>query len=652
MNKYVFILEDEKKFQKEITDAILNTNSQIRIRIFESLEAFSNWIKVLIEKGAPAINLAGKSIEGQPEPAESQDGGSLLLLVSKEEFLGSHQMELLKKTHQLFLRKGLCTEQEPTSFVLTSFDHSQFDIKLVEGRLINNVIMKPFDQLILQQHLCFAMSGHHPPSAYTIQNMKMDAVVEMLKDVQVESLSEVGFITRSQREIPVGHLAKYYSDIFKSASTRSVLARSHQVAPHPKYQGEYLCSFVFYGIEEGQRIDIASRILGKGLPREGHSWILPCSEKGFHLVMIDGEDFTEELRVVYTEEVMNGHFYPYSRVEDFLYDLDPAERLLKQKGIKAVPVDAGMKLIFDEDGQKILKTDPELTPGQHLLGFKLDELRAIKLIDLIDGNAAKNIFQKFLSGDTVYPQEERIFSIHRNQQEYIFKVDHQEIKELPYKQRVNELLLREVSDVEKLNLWKKKSSLPQHIDAVLVRDHHYEADVPRWQKVQEALQRRQKTACKIFLNAYKKKTEKNLRDFENHFLNIFFRSKEKLYLIHQLSVYFSNMKLKTNYEIETITHPQVIEVGNPIHVKELSEAGLVLEYNRAIDLGEFRKFVLWRPEETDMPTFLAICNYFEENKSKKGFFSNHFVFYGLNDSYLKHLRLWLLNNYIQNKEKE
>ena len=80
----------------------------------------------------------------------------------------SECISLLKKTKDLFVERKICTVEDPTAFVLTVFDDPGFKIKQLENRILNNVIFKPFDRLILIQHLTNAIDGRHPPSKYTI----------------------------------------------------------------------------------------------------------------------------------------------------------------------------------------------------------------------------------------------------------------------------------------------------------------------------------------------------------------------------------------------------------------------------------------------------------------------------------------------------
>jgi hypothetical protein len=60
--------------------------------------------------------------------------------------------------------------------------------------------------------------------------------------------------------------------------------------------------------------------------------------------------------------------------------------------------------------------------------------------------------------------------------------------------------------------------------------------------------------------------------------------------------------------------------------------------------------VLWQPYEIGSPELLATCNFVEENKGEKGVFNCHFVFFGIGDQFLKHIRIWIRDNYVLSKE--
>ena len=94
-----------------------------------------------------------------------------------------------------------------------------------------------------------------------------------------------------------------------------------------------------------------------------------------------------------------------------------------------------------------------------------------------------------------------------------------------------------------------------------------------------------------------------------------------------------------------------VEVGNTVQVTEMSEAGLVMTYYRPITIGTFRRFVLWLPMEIGHPVMLAACNFHKENEVDKTF-ENHFVFFGTQDHFLLHIRVWIRDNYVLSKQNE
>ena len=67
-------------------------------------------------------------------------------------------------------------------------------------------------------------------------------------------------------------------------------------------------------------------------------------------------------------------------------------------------------------------------------------------------------------------------------------------------------------------------------------------------------------------------------------------SKEAEQMPFSTLINFSNSGFK-------FSKKEKFEVGNPVQVTEISEAGLVMNYYRAITIGSFRRFILWFPVE-------------------------------------------------------
>lgn len=133
--------------------------------------------------------------------------------------------------------------------------------------------------------------------------------------------------------------------------------------------------------------------------------------------------------------------------------------------------------------------------------------------------------------------------------------------------------------------------------------------------------------------------------------DIFYAPFNRSYIIKSLKYRWPALANKEEIFIGYGDFDQRIHSSNPVQLKEVSEAGLVLQYYRELPIGTFREFILWMPNEVNTPTLLGQCNFVEFDKEKK-VYNCHFIFFGLKDFHLKHIRLWILHNYIEGKKSE
>lgn len=538
--KYIYILENDEKFRDEMIEAVRKIDPQLLIRYFSSLEEFSKWIKLVMLEGPDALPKGGTAPTGQLEPS----GGvhQLPLVISKNEFLGAQHMSLLRKTRELFIKKGLCTAEDPTSLVLTSFESPDFDIKLAEDRIINNVIFKPFDKLILQQHLAFAIGGRHPVSSYSVHNMKTTAAIEMLKEVEIEAISDVGFLSISNRPIAVGALAKYYSPAFISLQHKSMMAICVSCEPHPQREGFFRCAFTYFAADTFQISNIRKQVRQKDAQPFTHEWIPKTTAAEIEIAVISSdEQIPHHFKETMENSFRNVHVHHFANLQHFLYTVDPE---LAKKDKKEL--------------------DPKKTPKI------LSTLHAIVADQSLFEDSFKERWQTVL--DTV----------------------------------------------------KEKLPAPK---------------TPTGK-------------TEVFVIAKKAYSDPEERALGEVVKDIFFQPVDPLYLCKKLMVFLPALAPKESVSLLTVDQHHIAKAASPIEISEFSEAGLVFSYYRPISAGAFREFVLWLPHELDTPEFLATCNYSEESKATKGTFFNHFIFFGTNDRYLKHIRRWILQNHVHSKESE
>lgn len=528
--KFILILEDDARIRTDLYESLKSIDPRLHIRFFSDLASFHEFLKIAVHEGPKALANAGTRHEqDSTEEITPANTHELRLIIAKNEFLGVQNMGLIRRARDFFVRKHMCSEQEPTALILTAFDSPSFDIKLAEERIINNVIFKPFDKLILKQHLEYALTGHHPVTETAVATVKIQSTIEMLKEVSLHSLSEVGFTTINNHEIKIGAMTKYYSEAFASENKKSVYASC--VSCKALSDKEFLCEFHFFAADSGQISKIRRHIL---------------ENKKLTTLDIQNTGNTTPRRILLIDE--------------------------------DVPLSLEMKLLLTER-------------FNHVEVFSYNNMGQL-LSDLAD-------------------------------------------KDTPNRQQ-----------------------LPTQFDFVFADYALFEIEKEkRWAQICDYLKDRAKLHGKdlndlpeLFLHSRRKLPPNEIRKLSTWARDVFFTPLEKSYIVKKLISDFGFAN-KSPAALASIEEPTPLKVANPVDIIQISEAGLVMKYYRAISTGAFREFILWRPEEDATPEIIGTVNFHEENKSDEGYL-NHFVFFGMKDHYLKHIRLWLLDAYIKSKDGE
>lgn len=527
--KFIYILEDDERILKDLFETLKSIDPQLHIRIFPSLALFHEWLKTALQEGPKALATGGQKYKDDTsENVSPANTHQLRLVIAKDEFLGTQNMGLVKRAREFFLRKKMCTEQDPTSLVLTAFDSPDFDIALAEDRIISNVIFKPFDKLILKLHLEYALAGHHPLNTSTVASMKIKSTIEMLKGVTLNSISEIGFSTINNHEIKIGAMTKYYGDPFKTDDKKSIFAFCNsckEIAPK-----EFLCEFLFFGADNKQIGQIRRSILQN---KSHNTQEIKNTRGSTTRVLILDEDsiYSSELKTYLADKISNVEVYIYNSYAQLQSDL----------------------------------ADKETVHRQHLP----------------------------TQFDIVFANYE-IFAIEQKK---------------------------------------------------------------RWEQLCQSLQdRANKSAISLAtMPALYIIAKKNLNLDEVHGLtswvkNLFFSPLDKAYILKKLLSQHPGLLNKEASSIANMKDQSLLKVANPVEITQISEAGLVLKYYRPMALGSFREFILWRPEELETPEIIGSVTFTEKDKGSEAVL-NHFVFFGMKDYFLKHIRLWLREAYIKTKDK-
>lgn len=652
--RFVYVLEDDPKFQKEICEAIVFIDPKIQIRLFSKLENFVNWVRLMMTDGPAAISRGGLAPTIVAQEPLVEEEHRLVLVISKIEFLGVKQLNLLRKTRGLFVERKICTVEDPTSIVLTAFDDPNFKMRELEDRILTNIIFKPFDRLILIQHLTLAIDGRHPPSKFTIQNQKTTAVFEMLKEVPIEAISEFGFVTRSNRKIDKGSLAKYYGKPFVTERLSSIMAICDSCEPHREHLDSYQVTVRLFAADPTQISNLRKRVRVAGLAKEvTMNWPRPdvLGDGVCEVIIIDpDEDSASGVGATLSRKFKSLKVTHYNSFKEFYLDFDPTQMNNKDE-IPAKPFSSGSEIsfIYDSIGVKLLEIERADKAPLEIFGIPEAEFIGKSqwlLAHLIEEHKEK-LRRIFKEKNTILADPN--FLVVHEGQNYLLQLSANEVQPSG---RVS-LKFREASKDEWIQFLKKNSRCPEKISAIIF-SHRFLGENPqnRWAVIQEQIEKRGQIRPMLFLLSAKEYSDAEERELALFLSDIFFRPVDRNYLALKFHYLFPKLQvIDEPLDLRTVSEHEPLRAANPVTISEISEAGFVMQYKRAISIGSFREMLLWQPYEVGAPILLSNCNFTEEVPGKKDEFNCHFVFFGMTDHFLKNIRFWIRDNYILSKEK-
>lgn len=631
MDQYVIVVEDDDKIKEYLFKVLKKINPSLKIRYFDKLELFSSWISVVIKEGELALETAGIRWKDDLAVEAVDKEKRLSLVVCKQEIFGSHFIPLISKSIDLFIRKNLCTEQEKTSIVMTAFEHEDFNIKTVEESFINNVIYKPFDSLIAEEHLRYAILGRKLPKDENLKNSKLAAQVEMVKDIPAVGFSDLGFLTVSDREIKLGDVSKYYSDEFLSGSIKSTMAKCVKCEPDPDKPEKFLCWMEYFALED-QQIKKVRKDINMDYPNPFIKNALhPFSWNVVYFDSFGDMEFASSLKRFYPEI----NVLTYNKWEDFEFDYDPEKSEMIVE--KDLPAENEFTVHLDPSGHFFIDFT-DIPEGESLFGESKNSIKSKDFQLLLTPDSKKKWMEVF-KNQKVTMGAEPVFVIFNNNKKFIFKLAQFSRGKTKASMPSLELKLTRLPAFEKTDFLKSMTPLMKNIDLVIGSEFFLKNCIKKKYYEQE----------NKILTSKNSLSDKEKKHWSEYVKDILYFPFDRAYAAKKIYLLFSD---KNNWDkFQFVAKQKEIQSAQQVQIDEISEAGIIFKYHRPIEIGSFRRFYLWTPKETELLDYHANCNYIEELKEPKGSFLHHFVFFGVRDIYLKNIRLWVRDMYIQSKSK-
>lgn len=614
---YVFVLEDDPLHRRQIQKALADINPLLGIKFFHNLEDFYNWLKEIMAQG-------NRTWAEDEEKEQSR----VRMIVSRCEFIGHDRMELLYKVKDLFIRRGMCTNEEPVTFVLTAFDDPGFDIHNFQNPIIFNVLFKPFDELILREHLSFALSGRKKPEEFGLTNQKVQTTVEMLKNVDMESFSDIGFTSRSPKALDVGHVSKYYGEVFVSDKINFIYARLARCSPHPRQQNEFELEFHYYGVDNAQISAIRRRVRAKDryLTNERQVPKATTIENPVFVIIEPRDSEFESIAGTLRRKVRGAVILRFTSMKAF--DDELGSPFKAKSGLLSANI-YGLEVNRDH---VVVNCEPaDVT-------FWNEPLKSSNLAKYFPNNELKQLALWMMGPSKEYITETRYLG---------------QVGVLRFEKSGNKISVSEPDINERLKFLRSRRQVKDSIAAIVLNGRDIDPkNLGGW----EALKKTMSTELNAMPPAYLV-MEHQPRDDDKlllapHFDDIFISPVDRGYFLQKVT--FRVPGLKILEDAVTVTEKKVAErvkTAAPVAIEELSEAAMTMKYYRTMSPGSFCEFILWQPYVLGAPQLIGTAYASDEVEGKEPCFKISMVLFGMRDQMLKSIRLWIRDNYVQAKEK-
>ncbi len=131
---------------------------------------------------------------------------------------------------------------------------------------------------------------------------------------------------------------------------------------------------------------------------------------------------------------------------------------------------------------------------------------------------------------------------------------------------------------------------------------------------------------------------------------------DRSYFYKKLKIHAADLIPKEELKLTSVTCHEVIKAANTIKLSEVNEVYINFFYSRELELHSFREFIFITGNDENAIEIPAFCHFEEKAQNAqpgdKNIFFHQFIFYAMTDHFQKEIRLWLLQNYIQQNKKE
>ncbi len=621
----------------------------------------------------------------------------------------------LTEVRNVFSSTGKTTSDQPLRVMLMANDDSHSDPASLRHESITDLMYKPLDRTLFLQKIELLMAEKEDPATSFLFKQKTKMAIDMGKDAMIERLGDFGLAISNPGPLNPGVFAKIYSPVFGKAEESALHVRSYHSEPHPQDSAKHLCYFSFFGILPEQLSRIRHYIQNvEGNVKKQHKRVpeRPRYAVGLdakHFAVIDmnlqvGELFQEALEKNFLNAKAH-HFKSYASflrtcstfikkesvelVNDFVEEdtvsppqgevlnatKDPeASDLLEivgeatgeapQKVKTAFSFSASVSLIVNGDGFDLVSIDPPPDQADHIFGFTIEEHKNdpglwLKSLDKEQLPEFLEFMKCVLAGQEVSLMT---FAEGPNLEKFEIEIKgHLERAGEADGKKLVRLTIRELVEEDRHSLSYKvfRKGTPRefdrleaiYIDASLVQvEQEWYDHLLDFMRKQELLQEEEKIP--VYLLARDVSKESPIYFRYPFFVDMLIKDIDRKLLLAKIYAFHPDLKPKTE-SVDTEFHSVALEVriAKEVQLEEISEFGITIKHPSPLKAGAFMRFyspIFWHEKKDGI---VARSSFSVKDKDNPNIYHCFFNFFGSSDSFLKHIRQYIREEYVSKKEQ-
>ncbi len=684
--KNIVILSNDARTVSQITSRVSELNEETMLEVFRTLEDFDRFIgptEVVAPAKDPKVPVVVSDEKKQSMYVQAlfKEKGLHLIIVDQEILGKASPVLFIQTLNNKLAGSEINKEAIATRFILLSFDANANSIETLASSQIDDIILKPLDNQLFLQKLSMVVSDKRTSAGEFLYKQAVDANIYVAKSSKIEELSDFGFSVRSKKKVKDGVIVRIYAKVFGEKIDSSLFVRTYKSLPHPTALGEFRVYYTYYGITAGQLQKVRRALHGKsrrGTPTKAISkdeiLIFKKNPRNIAIVAFNGQIRAD------IENALGSNFINLS-INSFPSLISFAKKMgVLQPKVGATEDANGMASLAGNEAARAFASATYIFNINHA-----DEIINLtnKGTAFFDQSGPQMISQpkkwlQFIHPDDLDELQEFLNYLKSNEKGSIFirlrgpfgslhfvKIDASELAGAKPPQI--QIQMSELKGPEGFKIFK--AARPDFdsqgvvtpvdailIDAILIDASGITQTVESWAlHVKSFLENvkiltpERKTAVIVLLP---EKSLVKLEDFKKTFFSdIMFVPVDRKQMIDKINFHVHG--LCSNDGIVTPGFDavnEVVKLAQEVKMEMASEFGVQIRTNQPIREGVFLRLFspLFLDENYD--GILARSYSAEVDEKNKNEFHNVFSFYGISDAFLKHIRKWIRETHIAQKD--